>query len=184
MLFDANFFTGCPTFQHYARRSKTRQSLGTGLSVFAEMALSTGMLKVPKGDFMTQSGMSERTLNYYGGMKGISYILRKSFIEGRAGMTTAQVEGLGKIGIGAIECGVRAGQYFSYNDAMNRLNQNLNLAVRRAGWPAGHFVMAEAKADSKRGDTLPLNLFLANGSTQPYVPGLPDFEINDWEEAR
>ena len=180
MLFNANFFLPCPAFRLAARRKKTRESLQLGLAVFAEMAADAGTLRVSKDELKSRSGLSERTLCYYGGVKGIGLILRKTFTEGRARMTTVQVEGLGKIGIGAINVDSQPVALFGYNDAMNRLHENLELAVRRTEWPAGHFLMGRKKSRSHRPSAIQLVLYQADGSEHPYEPSLPDFEMTDW----
>jgi len=180
VLFNANFFLPCPAFRSCARREKTRESLRLGLAVFAEMAADAGTMKVSKDELKARSGLSERTLCYYGGVKGISLILRKTFKEGRARMTTVQVQGLGKIGIGAIEGDSQPVALFGYNDAMNCLHENLELAVRRTEWPAGHFLMGQKTSRSKRPEAIQLMLYQADGSEHPYEPSLPDYEMSDW----
>lgn len=168
MLFNADFFTDSPTFQHYARRGKTRGALSEGLAVFADMAFQVGSLRVPKGDFMASSGMSERTLNYYGGIKGISYILRKAAAEGRARLTSDQASALRKIGIGAISMG--------YGDALLAMKDNPDLATRRDGWPTGNFVMLEA--DEEGEDFMVLTT--ATGGSVLYTISPADMLANDW----
>ncbi|MGC0793625.1 hypothetical protein [Pantoea agglomerans] len=168
MLFDAQFFTGCPTFEQYARRTKTRISLGRGLSVFAELALEVGMFRVPKGELMAQSGMSSRQLNYFGGVKGVSYILRKSFTEGRARMTTAQIEGLNKIGIGAITC--------CYRQAMLKMKENPEMLMRREAWETGYFVSLEQEHE---GDDV-LILTRPDGGMEMHDLSIDDMRVNDW----
>ncbi|MGC0875049.1 hypothetical protein WKG92_19435 [Pantoea agglomerans] len=168
MLFTAEFFTSCPTFQHYARREKTRHILSKGLVVFADMALKVGSLKVPKGDFMALSGMSERTLNYYGGIKGISYLFRKTASEGRSRLNAKQVENLRKIGIGAIALG--------HTDALLIMKEDPDVAMRRDGWPTGCFVMLES--DGCGEDFLVFTS--ATGGSEHYQMSLVDMTTADW----
>ena len=168
MLFDAQFFTGCPTFEQYARRNKTRDSLGRGLSVFADMAMEVGIFKVPKQELMTRSGMSNRQLNYFGGVKGISYILRKSLTEGRGRMTTAQIESLSKIGIGAIAC--------SYDQALLKMKEDPALLMRREAWKPGYFVSLEQEHEGC--DVLELTH--PDGTTEMHDLSIQDMQVCDW----
>lgn len=168
MLFTSDFFTDCPTFQLYARRGKTRQSLGKGLAVFADMAFKVGSMKVPKGDFMALSGMSERTLNYYGGIKGISYILRKSSSEAGSRLTGDQIASLRKIGIGAIA--------MSSSAALVAMKGDPDLSMRREGWSAGGFVMLEANEEGE--DCLMFTN--ADGIDEPYTLSIADMTTDDW----
>jgi len=168
VLFDADFFSGCPTFEHYARRAKTRSNLGLGLAVFAELALETGMFGVPKKELMARCGMSNRQLNYYGGVKGIGYILRKSFTEGRARMTVAQIEGLGKIGIGAIAC--------CHSQALLQMKEDPELLMRREAWPAGFFVSLEQEHE---GDDV-LRLTRPDGGEEIHCLSVDDMRVHDW----
>lgn len=171
MLFDAQFFTGCPTFEQYARRNKTRNSLGRGLSVFADIAMDVGIFKVPKQELMTRSGMSNRQLNYFGGVKGISYILRKSLTEGRGRMTTAQIEGLSKIGIGAITC--------SYDLALLRMKEDPELLMRREAWETGSFVSLEQEHEGC--DVLMLTR--PDGGVEMHDLSINDMRVTDWVEV-
>lgn len=168
MHFNSDFFNDCPTFQQYARRDKTRQSLGKGLAVFADVAFRMGSMRVPKEEFMALSGMSERTVNYYGGVKGIAFIFRKAITEAKMRLTGEQVINLRKIGITAIS--------FGYADALMIMKENPELAMRRTGWPAGGFVMMEAQEEGEEF----LMFTSAAGIDELYTPAIADMTSNDW----
>lgn len=86
-------------------------------------------------------------------------------------MTTAQIEGLSKIGIGAITC--------SYDQALLRMKEDPELLMRREAWEAGYFVSLEQEHEGC--DVLMLTR--PDGGVEMHDLSINDMRVTDWVEV-
>lgn len=83
-------------------------------------------------------------------------------------MTTAQIEGLSKIGIGAITC--------SYERALLKMKEDPELLMRREAWEAGYFVSLEQEHEGC--DVLMLTR--PDGGVEIHDLSINDMRVSDW----
>ncbi|WP_312329928.1 Thoeris anti-defense Tad2 family protein [Atlantibacter hermannii] len=176
-LFSRSFFISNRVVMDVARRAKSREEVSEVLDFITTVLTAGG--KPNKQDVLSRCAMNERKLNYYGGIKGLTGILRAALANALPLMTHEQYSI-------AMSLGIKA--EMDINNALLALSNKLVLAVRRAGWQ--EFVTLASREDAmelRQRHGLPDSedlMFVYNdgkGGELPYLPSVSDMTTSDWE---